>query len=218
MTLLAKDGRWLKVRVQGRTGYVPRSKVDMADDDDIARNTRRRPFVDGRSKRRGFGSEEGPDDRVGADAVGDGQDDSGEAKKTRRRRRSEEACREVGEGRGRGRRGRRRARAEEAREGGREDLRRAATTRTRTTKGIPPHEEGRRRRRQRRQQGDDEEEGDSRPTVRVAKKVAVLDKPKSSSDVAFTARPDDKLFAIEEKGDWTFVENEDGDGGWIRDL
>src|ERR1041385_8567209 len=31
MTLLAKDGRWLKVRVNGRTGYVPRSKVDMAD-------------------------------------------------------------------------------------------------------------------------------------------------------------------------------------------
>src|SRR5215471_10879597 len=46
MTLLARDGRWLKVRVQGRTGYVPRSKVDMPDTEEIARNTRRRPFVD----------------------------------------------------------------------------------------------------------------------------------------------------------------------------
>src|SRR5262245_43052214 len=46
MTLLSQDGRWLKVRVQGRTGYVPRSKVDMADDDELVRNTRRRPFVD----------------------------------------------------------------------------------------------------------------------------------------------------------------------------
>src|SRR4029079_8052842 len=57
MTLIEKEGRWLKVRVKGRTGYVPRSKVDMADDDDIQRNTRRRPFVDGRSRKRGFGGD-----------------------------------------------------------------------------------------------------------------------------------------------------------------
>src|SRR5579863_7144617 len=85
MTVLSKDGRWLKVRVQGRTGYVPRSTVDMPDDDEIARNTRRRPFVDGRSTKRGFGGEQGPDDRVGADATGDaGSDDSdsGSAKAT----------------------------------------------------------------------------------------------------------------------------------------
>src|SRR5213592_974396 len=48
MTVLAKEGRWLKVRVSGRTGYIPRSKVDMPEGaDEIARNTRRRPFVDG---------------------------------------------------------------------------------------------------------------------------------------------------------------------------
>ena len=76
MTVLSKDGRWLKVRVQGRTGYVPRSTVDMPDDDEIVRNTRRRPFVDGRSTKRGFGGEQGPDDRVGADATGDNADDS----------------------------------------------------------------------------------------------------------------------------------------------
>src|SRR6185436_10262034 len=71
MTLLAKDGRWLKVRVSGRTGWIPRSKVDMPEEDeDIARNTRRRPFVDGRGTKRGFGGETGPDDRIGADAAG----------------------------------------------------------------------------------------------------------------------------------------------------
>ncbi len=43
MTVIAKEGRWLKVRVSGRTGYVPRSKVDMADGDEIVRNTRRQP-------------------------------------------------------------------------------------------------------------------------------------------------------------------------------
>src|ERR1700755_1092633 len=65
MTVLAKDGRWIKVRVSGRTGWVPRSKVDLPEEDEITRNTRRRPFVDGRSTHRGFGGENGPDDRVG---------------------------------------------------------------------------------------------------------------------------------------------------------
>lgn len=75
MTLLAKDGRWLKVRTSGRTGWIPRSKVDMPDgDEEIARNTRRRPFVDGRGTKRGFGGEGGPEDRIGADATGDGDD------------------------------------------------------------------------------------------------------------------------------------------------
>src|SRR4051812_29251672 len=76
MTVLAKDGRWIKVRVSGRTGWIPRSKVDLPEEDDeIARNTRRRPFVDGRGTRRGFGGEAGPDDRVGADATGEGDGD-----------------------------------------------------------------------------------------------------------------------------------------------
>src|SRR5262245_35245956 len=82
MTVLAKDGRWLKVRVSGRTGWVPRSKVDMPDDEEIGRNTRRRPFVDGRGTKRGFGGETGPDDRIGADATGEGDEPrSGKSKK-----------------------------------------------------------------------------------------------------------------------------------------
>src|SRR5882762_8984259 len=76
MTVLAKDGRWVKVRVSGRTGWVPRSKVDLPerDDDDLVRNTRRRPFVDGRGTTRGNQGEHGPEDRIGSDAVGDGSD------------------------------------------------------------------------------------------------------------------------------------------------
>lgn len=75
MTVLAKEGRWIKVRVSGRTGYIPRSKVDISEEDEFARNTRRRPFVDGRSTKRGFGSSDvAPEDRIGADATGDGED------------------------------------------------------------------------------------------------------------------------------------------------
>ena len=78
MTLIGTEGRWLHVRVSGRTGWVARSKVEMADPDEMARNTRRRPFVDGRSTHRGFGSQEAPDDRIGADAVGGGDDTAGD--------------------------------------------------------------------------------------------------------------------------------------------
>ena len=78
MMLLNKEGgRWLKVRVKGHTGYVPRSKVDMADDGDIARNTRRRPFVEGRGKKRGFGGDSAPEDRVGGDAMSEGSSSGG---------------------------------------------------------------------------------------------------------------------------------------------
>jgi uncharacterized protein YgiM (DUF1202 family) len=78
LTVLKRDGRWLKVRVNGRTGWITRSTVTSLDgDDDVPRNTRRRPFVDGRSQRRGWGSS-APDDRVGADAVDVGDDDEGD--------------------------------------------------------------------------------------------------------------------------------------------
>ena len=53
LTVMKTDGRWLKVRVNGRTGWITRSNVASLDDDDVPRNTRRWPFVDGRSTRHG---------------------------------------------------------------------------------------------------------------------------------------------------------------------
>ncbi len=92
VTILAKDGRWIKVRVAGRTGYIPRSKIDIPDDE-ISRNTRRRPFVDGRGTKRGFGGEEAPDDRVGADATEDSSGNDDDAVKPRRKPdRAETSC------------------------------------------------------------------------------------------------------------------------------
>src|SRR5687768_16257050 len=84
MRIDRKEGRWYKVRVSGRTGWIPRTKVELLEEEEFVRNTRRRPFVDGRGTKRGFGGESGPTDRVGADAVhpdtgggggGDGEDD-----------------------------------------------------------------------------------------------------------------------------------------------
>jgi SH3-like domain-containing protein len=67
MTVLSRSGRWLKVRVNGRTGWVPRSVV-VADVKEDTRRTRKRPFVEGRSVRRGSRGS-APRDRIGADVV-----------------------------------------------------------------------------------------------------------------------------------------------------
>ncbi len=78
LTVVAKQGRWLKVRVNGRTGWVTQSSVVALEARDVPRNTRRRPFVDGRSTRRGW-SGGAPEDRVGGDAVEDDGGDGREA-------------------------------------------------------------------------------------------------------------------------------------------
>ena len=105
MTVLAKEGRWLKVRVSGRTGYIPRSKVDMPDDDEIARNTRRRPFVDGRGTKRGFGgdADSGPEDRIGADATGDNEGGDSEGGDEGDDEGDDEGASGKGKGKGKGR-------------------------------------------------------------------------------------------------------------------
>jgi uncharacterized protein YgiM (DUF1202 family) len=80
LTVIAKDGRWMKVRVNGRTGWIARTTVTSASAREVPRNTRRRPFVDGRSTRRGW-SGEAPDDRVGGDAVDDDDEDDARPRK-----------------------------------------------------------------------------------------------------------------------------------------
>ncbi len=75
MTVLAKSGRWLKVRVNGRTGWITRSSVAMPQARTPARTTRRRAFVEGRSRDRSRKPRRAPSDRVGADAMSDDFDD-----------------------------------------------------------------------------------------------------------------------------------------------
>lgn len=171
MTVLAKDGRWIKVRVSGRTGWIPRSKVDLPnDDEEIARNTRRRPFVDGRGTRRGFGGEGGPDDRIGADATGDGDDGDRPARK--KSRGDDEEDRPARKSRGN------------------DDERQA--------------------------KGDDDDAKEAtRPTAHVAKTTDIYNEPSAGSDASFTAGPKTALYVVEEKGKWTFVENDEGDAGYV---
>jgi hypothetical protein len=221
MTLLAQDGRWLKVRVQGRTGYVPRSKVDMADDSEIARNTRRRPFVDGRSRKRGFGGEAGPDDRVGADALGEGQDDEGdseeeedEPKKPAKKvaAKSKPADEEEEEDDEPKKPAKKVAAKSKSSDDDEDEPKKAAAD--------EEEDEDSPKRASDDEAADDdepaEEEEDKRATARVAKKVAVYEEADAESEEAFTARPTDVLYPVESKGKWTAVENAEGDYGWVE--
>ena len=229
MTLIEQEGRWLKVRVKGRTGFVPRSKVDMADDEDIQRNTRRRPFVDGRSKKRGWGQEEGPEDRVGADAVGEGQDDEPRAKKPKKGEDEEEdrspKSKKVKKGEEeekskKVKKGEDEEKSKKVKKGEDEEEDRSPKAK-KAKKGEDEEED----RSAKSKKGEDEEvddskapepEEDKRPTAHVSKKASVFDKPSSSSDEVFVVRPTDVLYPIEEKGRWTYVENSEGDSGWVQ--
>lgn len=193
MTVLTKEGRWVKVRVLGRTGFVPRSKLDMADDGELARNTRRRPFVDGRSTRRGFDSQEAPEDRIGADATEpsarteDDEEDEDRRKKVRASDNDDD-------------------------EGGRTagSPRRSGGDREGDDREVPSRAAS--------GDGDGDEPGAREPerlTARVRTKSKIYAERDKSSEVAFTARPSEELYPSETKGSWTLVESADGDVGWI---
>lgn len=240
MTLLEQEGRWLKVRVNGRTGYVPRSKVDMADDGEIVRNTRRRPFVDGRSKRRGFGGEAGPDDRVGADAVGDGKEDSGSSsdedeeedapqkpKKLAAKSKSDD---EDEDETPKKKSPKALKAASKSKSDDDEDEPKKPTKASKSKSDDDEDEDNPKKASTSDDDEDDAEskdgdvddtktpepEEDKRPTAHVAKKVSVFDEPDADSDEKFVARPTDVLYPMDEKGKWTEVENEEGDKGWVE--
>jgi SH3-like domain-containing protein len=192
MTILAKDGRWIKVRVSGRTGWIPRSKVDLPnDDEELARNTRRRPFVDGRGTKRGFGGEGGPDDRIGADATGAGDEPASRSGKAAKGDDDDQP----------------KSRSRKTADDDDDDK---PSTRTGKQASEDDGDEP----------AKDSEDGDDgkepvRPMAHVAKSTPIYNDPDSKSDESFTAQPKTALYIVEEKGKWTFVENEEGDAGYV---
>ena len=188
MTVLAKEGRWIKVRVAGRTGYVPRTKVDLPDDEEIVRNTRRRPFVDGRGTKRGFGGEEGPDDRVGADATETGSDE-GDTSDT-----SDEG--DDGDKPTKPKKHKKPDKGD-----GDEDENPVAS------KGGDGDDEP--------SEDAEEEKGDERLKASVPTKTVIYNEANKGSGESFKARPGDVLYVGEKTGKWVFVETEDGDAGYV---
>src|SRR5688572_1403326 len=182
MTVLDREGRWLKVRVKGRTGYVPRSKIDEDRAEGIQRNTRRRPFVDGRSRERGWAGG-APDDRVGADAVGEDDADRGDD-----RDRDDDD---------------RDARDDDDRDARDDDDRDARDDDDRDARDDEDRDD--------RDDGDSGDDEDDRQTVKVtAKRVALYESPSKRAEEVGTARKGDTFYFVREDGNWVMVENDEG--------
>jgi Bacterial SH3 domain len=223
MTLLAREGRWLKVRVSGRTGYVPRSKVEMASEDELVRNTRRRPFVDGRSTKRGFGSEEGPDDRVGADATDPSSssedDDEDKPKKSHKSDDDEDKPRKShksDDDEDKPRKSHksddddedkpRKSHKSDDDEDSDDDDKPAKSHKSDDDVEVDDDDAG---------TEDAPEAQDKRPTAHVSEKLKVYEERDRDSEVSFVARPSDTLYPSDSKGKWTMVETDEGDAGWV---
>lgn len=190
LNVIARQGRWLKVRVNGRTGWVTQSSVVSLEARDVPRNTRRRPFVDGRSTRRGW-SGGAPEDRVGADAI-DGDDDGGadeggddddETGRASRRDRDDD----------RGRRGRDRDRDDDDDD----------------DEGDEGDDDGD-------DEGDDAAD-DVRMVTVTAAKAKLYPRTSKRARPLLTVRRGAQLVVLDEheSGKWIRVEDEDGAAGWI---
>ncbi len=187
LAVLSREGRWIKVRANGRTGWITRTSVEPTRQArSSVRKTRRRPFVEGRSRRRGF-SGSAPSDRVGADAAGEEvideeviDDDPPKKVASRSKHKAKRSSK------------RRTARAEDAGDDdefiGDEDA-----------------------------PAEDEPAAPEQRTVVVSSDEAdLMDKPSSRSDSVVAVEKGQKLTVLDQDGDWMLVENPDGDQGWIR--
>jgi SH3-like domain-containing protein len=208
MTVLQTKNRWLKVRVNGRTGWITRSNVTTVELSEPApRAKRRRPFVEGRSTRRGSRGK-GPSDRIGADVTGDDEveadDDDDDARHKRERKRA--------------RIKRKKAQAREMDnevldEDDEEAL--ASGEEADDDDGAKADDDD---------DGDDDEdkeEDEEKEPEReyVVVKVAsakIYEEASTESETLDSASEGSKLFVVERDGKWIKIEDENGNEGWVK--
>ncbi len=204
MTVVRRDGRWLKVRVKGRTGFIPRTKVsggegDEDSEDSPERQTRRRPYVDGRSTDRGWGGEP-PEDRRGVDAVENVDTREPEGKEPNlRAERPGKAGKEPKEG-----------------EGGKEPKAPKEPVRAEVD-DDPPTDRPLREERTEDTENPmvaDEPVKPKRERVRLSSGTQLRAKPGAKSKKVATVEAGN-YFLMEERNGWARIESEDGERGWV---
>ena len=221
MVVLAHKNRWLKVRVNGRTGWITRTNtVTPVLTERAPRRVRHRPFVEGRSTRRGARGRRAPSDREGADATDEGfidEDGGGDDATLKHEREVAERKRRRAMARDR-KREERADRADDRDEGDRDsDEGISDDGADDRDDGEDPGDEG----------GDvDSDDGadtsdadshhDSRETVVVASATHLYQDASSKSERLDRAHEGDKLFVVQRDGSWIKVENEGGEVGWVR--
>ena len=208
MTVLQTKNRWLKVRVNGRTGWITRSNVTTVELSEPApRAKRRRPFVEGRSTRRGSRGK-GPSDRIGADVTGDDEveadDDDDDARLKRERKRA--------------RIKRKKAQAREMDDevlDEDDDEALASGEEADDDDGARADDDD---------DGDDDEDDEDDEEKEpereyVVVKVAsakIYEEADTKSETLDSASEGSKLFVVERDGKWIKVEDDNGNEGWVR--
>ncbi len=210
MVVLQSKNRWLKVRVNGRTGWITRSNVsaiELAEPERPAK--RRRPFVEGRSTRRGSRGN-APSDRVGGDATDADDSDDGDAdddatlKRERKRARIKRKKAQA------------RERDEEVLDEDDQDaLDSGEESRSKKSDDDEDDDE---------EDGDDSKDEDEEEAKKddrefVVVKVAsakIYEEQSTKSDEVNAASEGSKLFVVERDGKWIKVEDEEGNAGWVK--
>jgi len=213
MTVLQTKNRWLKVRVNGRTGWITRSNVssvELAEPERPAK--RRRPFVEGRSTRRGSRGN-APSDRVGADATdsddeSDASDDDDDAtlKKERKRARIKRKKAQAKE------------RDEEVLDEDDQDSLDSGEESS-SKKSDDDEDDDEEDGDDDKSADDDEEEAKKDDREYVVVKVAsakIYEEQSTKSDEVNAASEGSKLFVVERDGKWIKVEDEEGNAGWVK--
>ena len=191
MTVLGSKNRWLKVRVNGRTGWITRTNTrSVALSEAAPRTKRKKPFVEGRSTRRGFRGK-APSDRVGADATEESfiEDDEGRMSARERKRAAAK---------------RKRAQARERRNVREEPIDEDELEDSEDEEFLDDEESA-------------AEEEDSAETVVVkVARLSLREEPSGSSERVDSVRKGARLLVVERDGDWIMVESEDGETGWVK--
>jgi uncharacterized protein YgiM (DUF1202 family) len=231
MEVLEEQGRWIKVKVEGHEGWVTRTSVESTTEArEVQRNTRHRPFVDGRSLRRGW-SGDAPDDRVGEDATG-GDDDSASSAKDKdagdddgddapaKPKKKAPPPKKV------------KARHDDDADDDGDDEEAAAKPKAKkhAKKHVAKHadddgdDDGDKPRKHGDDDGDDDgaqaeqQEPEKKMMTVTADEADLRAKPSKHGKAVLTVGKGDRLAFVDQSDDgkWVQVENEDGDAGWIR--
>jgi SH3-like domain-containing protein len=212
MVVLQTKNRWLKVRVNGRTGWITRSNVspiELAEPEKPVK--RRRPFVEGRSTRRGSRGN-APSDRVGADATdGDEEadssdDDDATLKKERKRARIKRKKAQA------------REKDEEILDEDDQDALESGEE-SHSKKSDDDEDDDEDEEEAKKDDDEDEEEAKKDDREYVIVKVAsakIYEEQSTKSDELNAASEGSKLFVVERDGKWIKVEDEEGNAGWVK--
>ena len=212
MTVLQTKNRWLKVRVNGRTGWITRSNVTTVELAEPApRPKRRRPFVEGRSTRRGSRGK-GPGDRIGGDATDEDVDDDADDE-------DEDDARLKRE-RKRARIKRKKAQAKEMDEEilDEDDDEKLASGEESDDDDKADEDDDEDDDEAKDDEDDDEEKKEPEREYVVVKVASakLYEEASSEGEPINTASEGSKLFVVERDGKWIKVEDDEGNEGWVK--